>query len=48
MFEFGTMVALMVRIRWYILKVSPYSLFPGEPTNSFQVLRIENGIRSSV
>lgn len=47
MFELGRTMTLMVRIRLDILNVSPYALFPGEPTNNFQVMRIENGILSN-
>ena len=43
MFEFGRTVALMARIRW---DMSLYTLFPGGPTNNFQVLRIENVVLS--
>ena len=35
-FKFGGTVALMVRIRWGTLKMSPCSLFPGELTHNFR------------
>ena len=47
-FEFGTTMALIVRVRWNISKVSPCTQFPGDPTNNFQALKIENGIPSNV